>query len=1100
MPIHVLRQPPSDLLTPDGKPIDPGQAISAALAGTDLSRLDPVPSKLWQNRSYSPGVTSEENSRFAYPKDGGTVLFVRAEASNVFTSMARVRNAESPGIAYRLGLSRNTHSMLLRTALMRTLGYYVPSPRFYSRLTVSFTSKEELENFARAAQEDVGVDLEKNGWLTARDPERLTLTFGNATLEPALAEYFDAHWAFLPPATSRTLPMIRQLSRYRAYRALLIPLVLVDIDESINRFSPKVRTGIINDQVVLTHASARSLSAATYEDARWMVRKLARLSRAQLRRIVEEARLPEEIAELVARKLVYRIFNLLELFDVRPETDLEKLPLRYDSPSGLIRQGIITQERVPGYPQRFAHGDRKRPFDQGDLQRYIGIEAITSVLKDLLARINEKLAVQDPSDLAEKRQEQVLKRIQDHIRRNPREPLYQKVESWGGPIGSATLSASRHVTTGTYFGSTAPIQLVDDLTLGGSVGYFRALDGYSGYLPSAGGNVSLLRSYTHVRPLASLEEGTKVKWSNLFVPKFMKDLGRILEKDAPAEGPHPLDEFLGGLKDGEIFTITDSLGVDAYLQNVSPLNVLAGFDPLGFLTTVSVGVDAGLVGLRQTVFARTGTGLQVYVRGMDNRSVGAQLDANFFLNILKARAERTRSNVVTDAYVIEYNDAIASLGDGATPPEKLRKRRDDLHAALRLLFRKNDSSLFESSFADRRFELEHALDTRSTSIKLLTERMNGFSESHELALRYPANPDYPELDPNDEEVTLYTYKKGQLIGRDLLGSVFDLFEALFKKPGLVARVNNPNPANLPFGKAYWRIVNTEADLTAQGDRYPSVGIVQHVWGGWHLKHPELLELVDGINAQFARQGLQGYRLAEPEFFATTQSLDYYRITQNISLLQGGLERVRDLLLLPGAAEVAQPKYRGLFPRLFAALTRRGAKGNAWDKTDPVFFREMMKLIGRGDQAHGERFYAETCRAELAARNPENPNAPGAFWFHGNSYECLTPWMMDLMKLRRRYDPEDRRSQTRWMTEALALLEANVQLSTLLDYVGSSNYSMSVRFNGFRTGDEDGDLEFISNTSGDPAKDFETANGLFQLYAGKTGIMPVELDRSNGSFR
>ncbi len=32
----------------------------------------------------------------------------------------------------------------------------------------------------------------------------------------------------------------------------------------------------------------------------------------------------------------------------------------------------------------------------------------------------------------------------------------------------------------------------------------------------------------------------------------------------------------------------------------------------------------------------------------------------------------------------------------------------------------------------------------------------------------------------------------------------------------------------------WKTVNTEADLTANGEQYPSVSIVQHVWGGWHL--------------------------------------------------------------------------------------------------------------------------------------------------------------------------------------------------------------------------------------------------------------------------
>ncbi|MCM2324570.1 MAG: hypothetical protein NDJ90_15025, partial [Oligoflexia bacterium] len=640
--------------------------------------------------------------------------------------------------------------------------------------------------------------------------------------------------------------------------------------------------------------------------------------------------------------------------------------------------------------------------------------------------------------------------------------------------------------------------LIDDLTISGSLGYFRALDGYANVMPTAGGNVTLLRSYTHVRPIASIEEGAREKWQNLFVAKFMKDLGKVLEQEppvpgapAPGEGEeprrHPLDEFLSGLKEGEVFTITDTLAGGANLQGMSPISALAGLAPLNFVNTLSVGVDASLVGLRQTVFLKTSTGLQVLVRGMTNQAAGAQLDSNFFLNLLHARASLTNSDIATDAYVIDYNTDLSLLaGDdrtaGGEPDpklERLRKRRQDLQSALRLLFKKNDSSLFESAFADRRFELDHELKTRAFNFKFLTERMNTFSESHELKLRYPVNPDYPELNPADEEVTLYSYKKGELVGRDLLGFLFDLVEGLAERPGTIARVDNPNPANTPFGKAYWRIVNTESDLTtnagppgAPNAAYPSVGIIQHVWGGWNLKHDALMKLVAEISARIPQNELGSYRIVEPEFFATTQSLDYYRITQNLSILQGGMDRLRDLVLQPSA----------------------GKKG------DRAFFKDLMKLLGDGDALLGERIYVENCQAELRARAVEAGLVTSQVRISGNSYECLSPWTQDLLRMRRTYSVSDRRAQTEWMTELLGTLEANIPLSQLLGYIDRSNYSFSVRFNGFRTGDEDGDLEFVSNTSGDPARDFDTSNGLFQLYANKTGITPVELDRSNGSFR
>jgi hypothetical protein len=70
----------------------------------------------------------------------------------------------------------------------------------------------------------------------------------------------------------------------------------------------------------------------------------------------------------------------------------------------------------------------------------------------------------------------------------------------------------------------------------------------------------------------------------------------------------------------------------------------------------------------------------------------------------------------------------------------------------------------------------------------------------------------------------------------------------------------------------------------------------------------------------------------------------------------------------------------------------------------------------------------------------------------------------------------------------------------LKLLGEENYIFFVRINGFRAGDEDGDLEYFSNTLGDPKKNIEYANGLIQMFATKTRISPIELDRSQGSFR
>lgn len=81
-----------------------------------------------------------------------------------------------------------------------------------------------------------------------------------------------------------------------------------------------------------------------------------------------------------------------------------------------------------------------------------------------------------------------------------------------------------------------------------------------------------------------------------------------------------------------------------------------------------------------------------------------------------------------------------------------------------------------------------------------------------------------------------------------------------------------------------------------------------------------------------------------------------------------------------------------------------------------------------------------------------------------------------------------------------MLDEQIPIQQLLNYLTPENYIYLVRVNGFRTGDEDGEIQYFSNTLGDPTKNIEYANGLIQMFSQKTGVTAIELDRSQGSFR
>lgn len=220
LPLKAIKKPSSDLVSSSGVSLDVGQAAAMANQGTDLSLLNPLENKMWQNRVY-PAVEEQPGT---YPVAANGVQFLSEEAALPFTYMSRVQSRETPGLFYRLSLSRYSHTTLMRAALLRKLGYFVPSPKYYRNLRVFFSTEEEKNAFLKNAQESMISDFQSRGWVTEDNNKNHSVVFSDAVLEPALAEYFDIQWGYAPdPNNPDQLPAVQRFSRYRAYRALIIP-------------------------------------------------------------------------------------------------------------------------------------------------------------------------------------------------------------------------------------------------------------------------------------------------------------------------------------------------------------------------------------------------------------------------------------------------------------------------------------------------------------------------------------------------------------------------------------------------------------------------------------------------------------------------------------------------------------------------------------------------------------------------------------------------------------------------------------------------------------------------------------------------------------
>jgi hypothetical protein len=1108
IPLNTIKKPASDLIY-QGNILDPAQASELAKAKVDLSELNPKDNKFWQNKNYA--LSDTKTLTFPAPQEGVRFQDVEAVINELLTVTVRVQSKKNPSEFYRLSISRYSHSFMMRAALLRKLGFYIPALRQYQNMKLFFANEEQKKNFLENLQNGMVIDTEDTPWIKENDPVNHSLTLADCILETPSSSYYDLHWGTTPnPNNPELIPILELFSKSRAFRSLIIPYVLVDLPESVNRFTPKAGS-ILSGHIVLLHPFGGAFGATTFEDARWLLKRMQNWSEKDFLEIVQNAQFPKEIENLVYVKLLYRTKNLFEFFNISNPHLINLPPLEITSASGNIVDGKVTQELIPPFPHRFAHGDPEAPFKEGDIFRYFKIRGLTAVVATALSEFSKKLQVISIDDVVKDRTLDIQNKIKNHIKTKPWEPLYQKVEAWGGPVAGFNVSATRHVSTGTYYDSSAPVQLVDNISISGSLGYFMGIDGVKNVKPFAGVNLSLLRDYTHVRPILSMGEGDKESWKNLIIPAYMNGLVKVLEGtdlivDENNKSQNPLDKFLNDLREGEVFTITDSVAAGVYAQLSSSLDVLLGMSPMNFISSVNFGGDASRIILKQTSVTRTKNGIQVYVRNQKSSLYGVNFDVNYFVNILKIRSQTQKTDLSTHAFVINYDPSLQENLDGSQKQnafiQKNEETRQDLQPVLLQLFKSNSKELLYEKFQYQKFEIDHQLKTQEFRTKLLWMRTIGMNEDHLVKIRYPKSKSDPTLDPKDEEIVLFSAKKGQLVGRDLLGFGLDILQALINKGSQINwQINpelNPNPANTPYGKSYWRLINTEGDLsTTQKKNYPNIATLQHVWGGWNISRNGFFNIIDEIEGKLKNTKLASYRLLEKENFHQVKSIDFYRITAQLSLMPSALKKISDLILQPELKNKPEQKVvflGALFKKLSETL---GSKARP---EELEFFNEMMKIFGDGDYQSGLAKFNYECQEYHRAQNGgEMSNLPPGYWLNGNFYECLTPWVQKLIKLSAKY-PTDKQQQIRWMTEVLYVLDEQIPISQLIKYLGEDNYIYLVRINGFRTGDEDGEIQYFSNTLGDPTKNIDYANGLIQLFATRTGISPIELDRTEGSFR
>ncbi|OFZ18943.1 MAG: hypothetical protein A2X94_13420 [Bdellovibrionales bacterium GWB1_55_8] len=1033
-----LQAPAIDLVY-KGQPLDRDQVVDLIDSGQDISRIDPAPSDVWTPAALPASDGSSQN----YPPE--EVVFDFDSDITASRGMFRARLLGPGAVPFRLVLSLDSHAALMRSALLRRLGYTVDAPKAYRSLTVRFRDIATRERFLDQLSDRTLTARSRwiEGSLSPSDPQ---VTLRDAVLEPGRIQIPPYHWGVVSGA---------HLKGRRVLRALIVPFVLLDVPESINLYAWEPGKEL-SKHVSLTHPYADSFSETTFDDARWIVRKIAELKPEDLKTIVAAGRYPAPVTTLILEKLTARRNNLVRLFELRGEIPKAMREFAYRTdihfPPDVLK-GKLVRETYEGYALRFTYGDPESPLRKDELGRYLRLELISGAIRALTQKVNEALEARGPADIAKKHSEDLQKEFLDHIQNKPNQPLSKPVGFWGGMTGGLRVNASRNVVTGTYYGSDSKLQLVDNISAQATVGYFMSKDGVPKAVVGGSGNLVIQRNYIHVRPVPNLKTALTTNWSWLWVPGFMKKLGKMIEPDAakpvsslePDQISNNLDAFLEELKEGELFTITDSVGLGASVSATIPLLALLGVDPLGVGGTFTIGPSAQGTILRRTTFVRTADGLQVYLQHAHTESLSANFDFSFWMNVLKTSIGAQRGASSTRAYLL-----------GTKPKGADEQRR--MAIALSALLKANNSEILEDTYG--KYVLKHEMPSKSRKAKFLRWQWSGVEESHRVEIQPPEDTQVPpRYQARDHKRKLFSHRILRRSGTNDYNFLAQVLEGFFPGHGLEsAGAAGDNPSSSFLGKSRWTNITTEAETTAGRETDP-VSLIEYHWQGWLLSKAKLFSIFDRIEARLASLDPE-LRVIDRDAFQDLKQLQMYDIQSTLLIYEKGVRRIRDDIL--GARKKSD---RALFARLVEIEGRES------------FRRYCLSELQRTHSGEGSDPYAPERELE------EIMNGGG--WF----YACLKPWMSRAMSLARKF-PSDREDQVKWTAKLLHALEKDLDFGKLIEWIGKDHFFFQVRVSGFRKGQENGDSEYVSGSIGmvDPAQGV----GPFKEIADQTHLTTHEL--------
>ncbi len=812
--------------------VSPEIAHQRALSGFDISTLDPAKdTNLWSpDRKTIPVVE--------LIKSAETVRYVKNLPSR--SGQLRFTVLTNDNHEYVVILSKKVHTNLLRRNILAKLGYATQPMSWASQLKLDFTDTIDKDLFKEEMKDKLLAGPER--WI--KKEEQLTVTIQDALVLTPESDIYNL--------ASGIMPAEVHMGR-RLLKAPYIPLALVDTTESINLMPWQAGRMILN-HVKLNHTQDLDTSYNTsWEDARWIGRRLATLGRKDFEEIVKKASYPKAVEKILIEKIIARrndLMKLLDLGNLTPEIAFDpNISLGSD-----LKDGEIVQEFFDGYASRFSYGDPESPFSASELGSFALSRIQSEVLNAGIKKLNTFLGTNDEANYMEKIEEIVKQQ-------GPFFPTQAVVV----PTFHGSLILSRDIVTGSYLGTNNKVQLVDNLGLSLDAGVFAGIEGLP--IPVAlkgGAGVNFQRVFSHVKPVQSLKKSLKEPYKNMLVPFLIDNLGSKIDKLSSAQTTADQEGLIQSIAQdlkntiaiGESFIISDSLSPRIFGEAELSLSQLLYLDKRMLKIYGRVQSDRILLSRFHLHRADEHT-FHIYQDYGKKLKLMLTLKLKSYVPLLAFNGRWDKASAETHFYPISLHPRNVTV-------ETLKALRSSLFAL-------NHDALQEVVTPHK---VEHEIKESGNTLQFLIFKRNKIGSDQSMKLTHAIGGAKKEIHRRYDALTVGTDKESFAVE-----TVNSLVGILTKSDVTLSQVQTLNPGFTLGGKARNKIFTSEFD----GSRMTTT--FQRILNGWKVNTAKLKSVMETINRE------AGVGIFDPITVTNTDSILLYQVSFYYTLTQEGVDRL-----------------------------------------------------------------------------------------------------------------------------------------------------------------------------------------------------------------